>query len=79
MSLKFVLNSFYSDFQANASIVHYLMDSSWNGNAKKCFAYCYEDDSDPPHCMCKPSLMEDQNYTLLAGENYYFHLKLIKE
>jgi len=45
------------------------MDStaSWNGNTKKCYGYCFEDDLDTPHCMCNPTLMEDQNYTLLAG------------
>ena len=70
MSLKVVLKIFL-DFQANATIVHYQMDStaSWNGNTKKCFGYCFEDDSNTPHCMCNPSLMKDQNYTLLAGDN----------
>ena len=48
---------------------HYEMDSvaSWNGNQKKCFGYCFRDDNLTPHCMCNPSLMEDPNYTTLAG------------
>ena len=53
-------------------IKHYLMESTaeWNGNTKKCYGYCFEDkdDSNKPRCMCNPSLMEDKNYTLLAGK-----------
>ena len=48
---------------------HYLMNSvaKWNGNQKKCFGYCFRDDNLTSHCMCNPSLMEDPNYTTLAG------------
>ena len=51
---------------------HYPMTSTaqWNGNEKKCYAYCFKRE-DMPYCMCNPSLMHNEEFSILAGKTSF--------
>ena len=56
---------------------HYRMESTanWNGRKQDCWGYCFRDTTNASHCMCNPSLMQDKEYSILAGDYIYLILE----